>query len=285
MSHWRNARGRQGRKGNPYVTGVYRKCNVLDLHATAYRWHHAHNLSSLIDSFCYHKNVSMIVSSCIACFGCHCWNTKETNISNKMLMFLSIFLLPLAVILDLYCVLTSHNRTSAVKLQRNVIRSHSQAFASQPWSIYLGSHYRSDISYHDSLSPASNGTLHTCGVPSSPHFFLFQNPLHLDVLNMKEKICRYFHFIMPLKIFSKVCFIYICTNILKWEKNTWSLSWTGVPHWTGINELGEREKWRERRGEAVMFDVGMWFPYWVTYLGSERNPWQKAFPGFCRESE
>ncbi len=38
-------------KGYPYVTGIYHKC-------------HIHNPSSLIDCFCNHSNVSMIVFGC-----------------------------------------------------------------------------------------------------------------------------------------------------------------------------------------------------------------------------
>lgn len=87
-------------------------------------------------------------------------------------------------------------------------------------------------------------------------------------VNMEENICCHFRLIIFKHIFKSTIHLYMHVNVFKREKNTertfqqvikfifFSAEEVGQGFWS-INELGEREKGRKRRGEAVMFDVGM----------------------------
>lgn len=55
-------------KGYPYVMGIYHKCNVLDMYATAYTDDIMFITCHLsLTVFCNHSDVSMIVFGCVTC--------------------------------------------------------------------------------------------------------------------------------------------------------------------------------------------------------------------------
>lgn len=147
MSHWRNARGCQGIKREPLCYGnIYRKCNLLDMYATAY----TDDFMPITRHLSLTLFVTIIMSARLCPVVSHVLADTVEILKNQMSQIFQIkcwgfdrFLVLFEVILGLYRVLTNHNRMTNYLSDNSDLENPAQCdaitftiFRSQPWSIY-----------------------------------------------------------------------------------------------------------------------------------------------------